>query len=163
MKFSFFLSFHHGYDVHYMGIILHFHKLCHLDGSKFWDPSHVISRKIHQHNMFGAFLFIPEQFIPKQCILLSIHTPAPGSGDRTGIHPASLLLYNHFRGTSDHYKLSIIEIIQIRGWIQFPEFFIQLKSGLFCLNRPSLGKHGLENMSFPDILLDLFDFFAILF
>ena len=44
-----------------------------------------------------------------------------------------------------------------------PEFFIQLKSGLFCLNRPSLGKHGLENMSFPDILLDLFDFFAILF
>lgn len=44
-----------------------------------------------------------------------------------------------------------------------PGLFIQLKSGLFCLNRPSLGKHGLENMSFPDILLDLFDFFAILF
>ena len=46
--------------------------------------------------------------------------PAPGSGDRTGIHPASLLLYNHFRGTSDHFKLSIIEIIQIRGWILVP-------------------------------------------
>ena len=46
---------------------------------------------------------------------------------------------------------------------RFPEFFIQLKSGLFCLNRPSLGKHGLENMSLPDVLFDLFDFFAILF
>ena len=117
MKLAFFSALHHGYNVHHMGIILHFHELGNLYRSEFCDASHIVSCQIHQHDMLGALLFILKQVILQKRIFLRIHTASACSCNGTGENAFSLLFYDHLRRTSDHLKVTIVEIVQIWGWI----------------------------------------------
>ena len=51
-----------GDQVHHMGIAFHDHQFADLDRAGAGDPAQVVSSQIHQHDMFGPFLGVFEEF-----------------------------------------------------------------------------------------------------
>jgi len=56
-------------QMHYMAVFLHPHQVRHLDRPITADAAQVIPSQIHQHDMFGTFLGIGEQFSRQKSIL----------------------------------------------------------------------------------------------
>src|SRR5438034_10066962 len=84
-----------GNDVHYMAVTLALHEFRHMHGAEFGNPADIISRKIDEHDVLGAFLRIGEKLTGVGVILRRRHAPSAcpcnrpdldGAGNETHVH-----------------------------------------------------------------------------
>src|SRR5436309_15629912 len=64
-----------GNDVHHMAVTLDPHEFRHTHGAEFGNPADIISRKINEHDVLGAFLRIGEKLTVVGVILRRRHAP----------------------------------------------------------------------------------------
>ena len=64
-----------------MGIALHEHQVGYLDSAGMGDPAQIVAAEVDQHQVFGAFFFIRQQFIGQPAICLLRIAPWPGTGN----------------------------------------------------------------------------------
>ena len=55
-------SGHVGDNVHDVGVLFNHHQIIDLNRAVLADAAHVIAGEVNQHDMFGAFLFVRQQF-----------------------------------------------------------------------------------------------------
>jgi hypothetical protein len=76
---------HVGYDVGDVGIAFEHHQFVDLDAAGAADLAEIVALQVEQHDVFGAFLGVGEQFGAQGPILGRVVAAAPGAGNRPGL------------------------------------------------------------------------------
>src|SRR5262249_25109514 len=83
-------------DVHDVAVPLDDHQIFDLHGAKIAGAANVIAREIDQHDVFGAFLWIGQQFLFQGEVFFRRFAAAPRAGNRTNFDFAILAAHVNF-------------------------------------------------------------------
>ena len=122
-------AFDVGHDVHDMGVALDDHLVGDLDAAGLRDAANIVARQIDQHDMFGAFFFITQQFFGQGAVLLRRGATRAGAGQRADGDLAAVrrgfLTHKNFRRGANHLKIAEVVVIHVGRGIQRTQRAVQ--------------------------------------
>ena len=123
------------------------------DRARFRYTAGVIAPQIDQHQVFGAFLRIGQQFGFQRQILF-LRAPAwPGAGDRSHRDFTFLQPHQDLRRGTDYLGRAGIEEVHVGRRIHAAQRTVHINRARMERNAQALAQHHLEGVAFADVVL----------
>ncbi len=87
--------------MHDVAVSLDDHQVFYLHRTKIAHAADVVAREVHEHDVFGAFLRVGEQFFFERGIFVGIFSARTRAGDRADFNFAFLAAHMDFRRRAD--------------------------------------------------------------
>ncbi len=98
------LPFDLRHDVHHVAVTLDDHQVLHLHAAEIAHAPDVVAREVHEHDVFGAFLRVGEQFLFQRGVFLRRLAAAARAGDGANLNLVVLAAHVNFRRRADERK-----------------------------------------------------------
>ena len=138
-----------------MGVPFDDHELIHLNRTRYAHPPDIVSAEVHEHDMLGPLLRICEKLFSERLVFLIRHTPLAGAGNRPQVDPVSLKPDHHLGRCAGDGRTPAAEEIHVGRRVDHPKRAVNLIGLNGYRSMEPLGRHDLEDISGPDILLGL--------
>src|SRR5213594_4680313 len=104
-----------------MAVPLNSHKLGNLDSPIFADSTKVVPRQVHEHHVFGSFLFILKQFGCKCFVSRRVASEGSRSRDGKALRVATDLPGQHLWAGPDYFPVAKLEVVHVWRRIDPPQ------------------------------------------
>src|ERR1700677_1400437 len=146
-----------GNDVHDVAVTLDDHQFLDLHGAKIADAADVVSGEIDEHDVFGAFLGIGQQFAFQGLVFLGGLAAAPGAGDGANLDVAVFAADMGFRGGADEGESLQLEQKHVGRGIDGAGGAINVQRGGLDRGGKSLGADDLDDVAAGDVFFAALD------
>lgn len=143
--------------MHDVRVIFNLHELIDLNGFGLTDAINIVSAKVHEHDVLGAFLGVRQQLLGQCGVFVRGFAALTCACDRVGIDDTVLDLGQHFGGRADDDKVFEVDIKHVWRRVEGPEVAIHVEGVELGRAGETLGRHGLEDVTFLDVVLELGD------
>ena len=149
---------HGGDQVHDVAEALDLHELGDVDGAGHADLGQVVAGEIHQHQVFGAFLFIREELLGQGLVRLHSSAARPGAGDGVGDDFLAGHGHERFRGGPDDRVLPAVGVLEaedvhVRAGIGVPEHPVDIQRVRAAFHFEAARDDHLEDFAVDDRFL----------
>ena len=147
--------------MHDVGEPLDGHVFFYFHRPKLADLSDIIPSQIHQHIVLGPLFFVCQQFFFQPLVFLFRGSSWPGACQREGVKRPILQLHQRLRGSSGNLHIVTGKIKHVRRRIQCSQYPVGIEKASFIVCFQPVGKHHLENIALPDIVLGFLHHIAV--
>lgn len=145
-----------------MAVTLDRHEVLDLHAARQRDPAEVVAAEIDQHQVFGAFLLVAEQFVGQFAVQRGSRAAFAGSGDRAHHSRAVLQFHQRLRRGTDQHPFADLQIEGVRRGIDQPQRPVELQRRQVDFGGELQRRHHLDDVAFIDMLFRFFDHIHII-
>ena len=148
--------------MHYMGKSLHLHQLHHLHALILTDPTQIVSRQIHQHDVFRPLFGVRLHLFFISQILLRRLSPRPRARNRSDLHLPIFTTHMGLRRRADKGQSRHLQTEHIGRRVDRPKSPVQIDRPSIKRNGEPLGGDHLKDVPCPDVFLHPFGHLDVL-
>src|SRR6266404_288888 len=142
--------------MHDVAVTLDSHHLSDTHRAEIRDAANIVARKIDKHDVFGAFLWIDQEFGGIAFILRHSCPAAARSCDRTNVDRVADKPHVHFRRAADKREIiAELEAKHVRRRIDEAQTPVKIERVTVEISFEALREDNLENVAGADVFLGL--------
>ena len=138
-----------------MGVAHDSHEVGNFNRARFGDAPDVVAAQVHQHDVFGALLFVRLQLRGQGFVVFGCGPARPCACQGEVVDQPVINAHQQLRRRADYGKILQRQVVHIGRGVQGAQRPVDVQGRRRCGPGQTLGGHRLDDVSGVDVLLDL--------